>query len=399
MWNIFKLINLFWLLTSTYIWVTALFNQGPILIVVNLLMMLCLTMMPIKISFDMKSGMTFAAMLLIGLWSLWIDGPVMGLTTFLMFLPVMWLLQLPLEYKVDLLEFTTKWYAILLIPSIITYWLSLFISLPSIGLFSHPNYPPFTNHVFFIKTTYDYGTFMRFNAFFLEPGHQALLSTFMMIANRFQFRKCPWLWVLLVCTVFSFSLAGYLLLALGYLLLQINTPIKAILAGVLGAAAITVVLTWGRGENAFNELIITRLEQDESKGIKGNNRVDKTTDFLFAKMMKTSDKWMGVKGKTNMDMVMGAGFKIYIINYGLIGTLLALLFYLAVIPPHPNYRYTIAFLMVLILCFMQRAYPGWYSWLFPYVTGIYIAKGEKDGISLTQLEHTDETTTDSNHTL
>ncbi len=399
MWNIFKLTNLFWLLTSTYIWVTALINQGPILIMVNLIMMICLSMMPIKFRFDAQTGLAAGAMLLIGLWSLWIDGPVMGLTTVLMFLPVIWLLQLPLEYKEDLLDFTTKWYAILLIPSLLTYWISLFISLPSIGLFNHPNYAPFTNHVFYIKTTYDYGTFERFNAFFLEPGHQALLSTFMMIANRFRFKQCPWLWVLLISTIFSFSLAGYLLLALGYSLLQINTPLKATIAGVLGAGVVMLALNWGSGENAFNELIITRLEQDESKGIKGNNRVDRTTSYLYAKMMKTPDMWTGVKEKTNMDMIAGAGFKIYIINYGLIGTFLALLFYLSVIPPKPNYRYTTAFLLVLILCFMQRAYPGWYSWLFPYVIGIYIAKGEKDKMLLPQYDDINETTTHSDHSL
>ncbi len=252
MWNIFKLTNLFWLLTSTYIWVTALINQGPILIMVNLIMMICLSMMPIKFRFDAQTGLAAGAMLLIGLWSLWIDGPVMGLTTVLMFLPVIWLLQLPLEYKEDLLDFTTKWYAILLIPSLLTYWISLFISLPSIGLFNHPNYAPFTNHVFYIKTTYDYGTFERFNAFFLEPGHQALLSTFMMIANRFRFKQCPWLWVLLISTIFSFSLAGYLLLALGYSLLQINTPLKATIAGVLGAGVVMLASNWSSRKNAFD---------------------------------------------------------------------------------------------------------------------------------------------------
>ncbi len=378
MWTLFKLTNFCWLLTSTYIWVTCLFNQGPILVVVNLIMVFCLSMMPIQFKLDKTLGRVSAAILLIGLWFLWIDGPVMGLTTILMYMPVIWLLQLPFEYKEELLKFTTKWYAILLIPALLEYWMTLFINLPSLGQFVHPNYVPFTNYGFFIKTTWDSGMLVRFNAFFLEPGHQALLSTFIMIANRFRFKACPWLWILLISIVFSFSLAGYLLAATGYILLKVNTVIKAVIVGALGAAAVSFAISWSGGNNAMNDLIISRLEQDSSKGIKGNNRVDHNTDHTFDKTVKNHDLLVGVKEKTNMNLIAGAGYKIFIINYGLIGVVLALLFYLSVIPPHPDYRYTIAFLIVIILCFMQRAYPSWYSWLFPYVIGIYLAKGEKE---------------------
>lgn len=397
MWNLFKLTNLFWLLASTYIWVTALFNQGPILVVVNLVMAVSLSFLPIKIRFDLKTGIIALSMLLIGLWALWIDGAVMGLTTLLMYMPVLWLLQLPLSYKEDLLRFTTKWYAILLIPSLLTYWMTMFISLPSIGTFVHPTYVPFTNYGFFIKTTWDSGFFPRFNAFFLEPGHQALLSTFIMMANRFQFRKCPWLWVLLVSTLFSFSLAGYLLAATGYVLLKVNTILKALIVGCLGAALVAFAINWSGGNNALNDLIITRLEQDSNRGIKGNNRVDHNTDHTFSKTVKNDDMWVGVKEKTNMNLIAGAGYKIYIINYGLIGVILAAIFYLCVIPSKPDYRYTIAFFIVIALCFMQRAYPGWYSWLFPYVMGLYIAKGEKDRRLYTQNEDSDETPSDSSY--
>lgn len=378
MWEVFKITNFLWLLVSTYIWVTALIGQGPILIVVNAIMIFCLSLMPIKFQFDAITGRSALAILLLGVWSTWFDGPVMGVTTILMYMPVLSLLQLPNEYKVDLLRFCTKWYAIVLIPSLITYWITFFIEIPSLGLFVHPTYEPYTNYVFFIKTTFDYGSLVRFNAFFLEPGHQALLSTFMMVANRFRFAQCPWLWVLLISTLFSFSLAGYLLAVLAYVLLNVNTVFKGILVGILGTGLVIFSLNWNAGNNAVNDLILTRLEQDSYKGIKGNNRVDANTDYVFSKATKNHDLWLGVKEKTNMDMIAGAGYKIYIINYGLIGVLIALLFYLSVIPPHPDYKYTIAFVIVIACCFMQRAYPGWYSWLFPYVTGIYIAKAEKD---------------------
>lgn len=377
MWKIFKLTSFSWLLISTYCWITALYNQGPILVVVNAIMMLCLSMMPVKIKLDAQTGRVAICIILITLWYIWIDGPVMGLITFLLYLPVLSLLQLPFEYKQDLLRFSTKWYAVLLIPSLIVYWLTFFISVPSIGNFVHPNYPPFINHIFYIETSFDYGIFVRFNAFFLEPGHQALLSTFLVIANRYRFRECPWLWVLLIAILFSFSLAGYLLAAIGFVLLKVNTIMKAIVVGVMGALVLGFVSNLAGGENAVNELILRRLEHDESAGIKGNNRFNNNTDFTYTKTVKRGEFWTGVKDKTNMELIQGAGFKIYIINYGIIGVILSLLFYLSVIPYKPDYRYTIAFIIVISLCFIQRSYPTWYSWLFPYVIGIYLASGEK----------------------
>lgn len=379
MWNLFKIVNFFWLLASTRMWPTALFNLGPILIPVNLLMLLCISMLPIKVRLDARTGLVMAAILMISLWYIWIDGAVMGVVIFLQYLPVLFLLQLPAEYMKDLLRFSTKWLAILLIPAILLYWALLFVDLPSFGQFVHPTYKPFLNYIFYIKTTFDYGTFERFNAFFLEPGHLALLCTFLLIANKYQFRKNKWLIVLVVCIAFSFSLAGYLLATLGFILLKINS-IGRTLVALAAVAVIAVAAVNFLGEDtAMYELIVSRLEYDESKGIKGNNRVDSNTDYVFDRAVHKGKTLTGVSKTTNMDLVAGAGYKIYIIRYGLVGAILSLALYVLLIPPAPDWRYTLIFLFILILCFMQRAYPEWYSWLFPYISGTYLAKAEKDG--------------------
>lgn len=378
MWNLFKLTNLLWLFISTYWWVTAGINQGVMLVIINILMIFYLTMLPIKINLTLRTGIIEAIIILITLWYNWIDGAISGLIVFLMYMPVQYLLQLPINYKKDLLSFTTKWYSILISISLILYWASLFTTVPSIGIFNHPPYPPFSNHVFFIESTFDYGFFPRFNAFFLEPGHQAILSTFMMIANRFNFRQCPWLWPLALSVIFSFSLAGYILLFIGFCLLKVNTIWKALAVGIFSTIVIVTAINFTGGNNALNDLIISRLEKDDNQGIKGNNRFYNDTDFVFTKAVKNENLLMGVKNSTNMEMVGGAGYKIFIINYGLIGVFLALMLYLSIIPQKPDWRYTLVFVIILCLCFLQRAYPVWYSWLFPYIMGIYIAKGEHD---------------------
>lgn len=378
MWTLFKLVNFFWLLASTSMWPTSLLNPGPVILPVDILLVICLGFLPIKIRFDIKTGLMMLAILANALWISYIDGPMIGLIIMEMYLPALFLTFLPADYLKDLLNSCVKWLAILLIPALCLYWVTLFVKLPSLGTFQHPNYVPYTNYFFFIKTTFDYGTLVRFNAFFLEPGHLALMCTFLMMACKFRFRQNKWLWVLLVSVIFSFSLAGYLLLTIGYILLNINSVVKVTLLAVGLSVAVYFAIDYGRGENAVNQLIIERLEKDESRGIKGNNRVSDATEYVYDNTIDKGRAWTGVKNRTNMTIVEGAGYKLYVINYGFIGVILALLLYLSLIPKNPDYRYTISFLIVLMLCFMQRSYPSWYSWLFPFITGIYIAKAEKE---------------------
>ncbi len=378
MWTFFKIVNFFWLMAATDFWPTALYNQGPMLLVIDALLLISLSYLPIKCKLDLKTFFIAISGLGMILWSFFINGYVMGVVTALQLLLPMILIQLPYDYLKDLLNFTVKCFAILLIPALLIYWALFFIPLPSIGKFVHPNYVPYDNYIFYISTTWDNGILTRFNAFLLEPGHLALLCTFLTFACRYRYKENKWLFVLLVCIIFSFSLAGYLLYTIGFILLKINSFPKAVAVMGLGVAVVLGVMEFSGGDNAMNKLILERLERDEHSGIKGNNRFTDSTDFIYQKSVNKGDAWVGVKDKTSMDAVEGAGFKIYIIKNGFIGVILSLLFYLCLFPSNPDYKYTISFLIVFMLCFIQRSAPEGYHWLFPYVTGIYLAKYEKE---------------------
>lgn len=377
MWTIFKIVNIWWLLTSTYAWPMLSVPLLLLLIVANAGFIISLSFQPIKFSFDSKTGWILLAIAGLTIWSTWLDGWSNGLMTALQALPVLYLIQLPYEYLKDLLKFTTKWYAILLIPGLLLYWITLFISLPSFGTFEHEGYLPYNNYIFYIQSTFDIFRMARFNGFFLEPGHLAIVSTFLMMANHFDFKKCPWLIVMGISILFSLSLAGYLLALIGFLMIKVNSIGRGLITlGAVGAV-VAGALMWDGGDNTLNEMIISRLEYDESDGIKGNNRFFNNTDYEFDRAVGTKYFWTSVKGHSNMKLISGAGYKIYILYFGMIGTILVLLFYLSLIPSHPDYRYTISFFILISLCFMQRAYPFWYSWLFPYVVSIYIARDDK----------------------
>lgn len=396
MWNLFKAVNLFWVLSSSYLWVTSLLPQPLLLVTVNACMIICMGMLPFKIELGAKNGIVLLVMTGLAVWATITDGWILGIMTFLMYLPAQYLIILPYDYKKDLLHFVTKWYSILIGISLGVYFLTFVISLPSLGYFKHPVYnTPFINYLVFIQTTYDTGYIVRFNGFFLEPGHQALCSTFLLMANKFDFKKKPLIIIPLLAVIFSFSLAGYLLAAAGYTFLKINSFIKALILSLAIGCVVGAALVIGGGDNTLNNLIISRLEYDEADGIKGNNRFYNNTDFEFKRALGTEYFWKGVKGRVNMKLIGGAGFKIYILNYGMIGALLALVFYISVIPSKPDFRFTISFLLLIMLCFLQRSYPFWYSWIFPYVLGIYIAKGEKE--SFGSLSYDQRSTQQSTH--
>lgn len=377
MWTFFKIINFIWLLASTRMWLTTYFDMLPVLAMVNILMVVSIGMLPIKIEFSKKTGLILLAITAIVAWESWCDSYKVGLFTLLSYLPAMYLTFLPVSYLKDLLKSNTTWFAIMLVPALLLYWVLLFVHLPSFGKFIHPVYVPFDNYLFYLKTTWDNGILTRFNAFFLEPGHLALLCTFLLVANRFRVKEFKWLWVLLVSVAFSFSLAGYLLTFMGFVLLKIDSILKGILAVALTIAVVVGLQSFLGEDSSINKLILERIERDESQGIKGNNRFSGNTDFVFERSVKSGDVWFGVSDKVNMKLVNGAGYKIYLVQYGIVGALLALLVYITLIPPHPDYRYSVVFIVILMMCFMQRSYPGWWSWLFPYVAGSYVAADEK----------------------
>lgn len=377
MWTIFKILNLLSVLVSAYMWPTANFPILWLVLLLDLAMIPCLSVLKLQFSFDGHTGRIILALLVLVSWGIFNESVGMGIGMLCSYFPVFYLIALPRAYMSDLLRFVTKWVAILLIPALIVYWITLFFPLRPVGMFVMEGYEPFKNYIFYIQTTYDYGLiFPRFNAFFPEPGHMSMVCVFLMMANRFEFKRLPWMWIILTAVLFSFSLAGYILTVTGFMLLRIDSLAKGVFFSVAMISVILGVMNYAGGDNAVNQMILDRLKYDQSKGIEGNNRFFNNTDFEFDKALKSGDYWAGVNGKTNMELIGGAGFKIYILWHGLIGALLVLALYASVIPPCPDWHYTLAFLFILILCFIQNAYPAWYAWLFPYVLGLNLNRKE-----------------------
>lgn len=383
MWPFFKVINLLYVLISSYAWFGSLLPFNLIPVGFSLLMIICFALGKFNLKITSRVYLAFIILVLFTLYTLLNNSLITALLAFINYAPAILVFMLDKKHSVDILKFVSKWISILLGISLGWYMLSMVVPLPH-TTFIQPNndwYHPFDNYFFFLKSTMyenDVTNVTRFGAFFLEPGHMSMVCSLLLFANKYQMRKYPFLWMPLLCILVSFSLTGYIIILVSLALLKMKNLIYMIATVILlSGAMIFVTDIWNGGDNPVNILIVQRLEFDKEKGIKGNNRTVKTTDYFFRQSVKDGTIWTGIQDdKRAQQKVIGAGYKIYFLRYGIISALFVIALYLIFIKPKANKRYAYSFLTLIALLFIQRAYPMWYSWLFFYIVGIGSMVGE-----------------------
>lgn len=330
-----------------------------------------------SIRFGKRALLLFILLCMLSIWTMTNVTVSYGLLTFFYYIPAVILFMLPLKLKETTLHFVTKWFSIIMLISLLLFFITQIISIPSFGVFKLTDntfYPPYKNYLFFIQSTDAFDAIIyRFNGPFLEPGHLSVVSSLLLFANRYNFKENKWLYVPLVCVIFSLSLAGYVITLIGYLLLTLkNFKVLIYSAITLFASYIFITQIWNGGNNVVNELIIARLAYDEEKGIAGNNRTVEWTDSFFESMWKKGELWKGIGSIDNDSRIIGAGYKIYFLRLGIISAILIFCFYWFLVPKNYDKRFVYSFLIILILIFIQRAYPWWYSWLLCFTLGCSI---------------------------
>ena len=254
----------------------------------------------------------------------------------------------------------------------------------------------FFNYIFLLKGAVTYESEgLRFQSVFLEPGYCATLLSFILYSNEYEFRKF-YNKVILLGVIASMSLAGYLTTLVGFILNRFSQHYsvkKYVPIFILLLASYSVAVNYNDGHNVVNELIIERLQPDEDKGIAGNNRVSERTEdyfhdilkdgrFLFGVGQKEVDRLNGgrFKGEDFQNSIAGAGYQMYLIVNGLVSALLWLLFYYLLAKNCNNKRYSMGFVIVVFITFLQCAYPYSMSWLIPYILAIVSHTSNKNNI-------------------
>ena len=278
------------------------------------------------------------------------------------------------NFKVNTFRIITKWWLSILIPSLLLFGLSFIITLPNLGTIQNPyaDAYTYTNYVLLIKGYY-YD--IRFNSIFLEPGHLGMIIALFLFAYKFDITRWEVRYLLLV-ELFTLSLAGYLLVVIGYVFSLIakgkNFKKFTFYAVMIIVSFYGVAILYNNGNNLLNVFIIQRLAYDEEKGISGNNRTGEYAYQLLDEKLKKGNIWAGTQKKEWEDEYLGAGGKVFFIKYGLISIVLFAMFYLCFLYKAKDRRYVWLFIGLLVITFFQRAYPYWVAWNLPFIAGIAV---------------------------
>lgn len=311
------------------------------------------------------------------------------LTFTIRFFPIYLLLCDSLSAK-ETLVFVSKCMAVLFVPSILLHLFFLATTFPPSMPFtveSNSSYL-FYNYGVLLKNISFEADSIRFCSVFLEPGYMGTMCAFLLYANRFQFKNNWFLFPIAAALILSLSLAGYLITFIGFIIYRYTNGIsirKYMLFLLIGFSAYLISLNYNEGNNILNHYIFSRLEQDDEKGISGNNRNSELADFYFEQSIRDGDVLWGLGaekirringGGANdgdfTNQIRGAGYKIFILYNGLLAAIFYLIsyYYIASNNSMQKRKYCLGFFLLTLITFMQASYPHSFSWLVPYILGI-----------------------------
>ena len=347
-------------------------------LIISALLLLVIGVGKIKLNFTFQNvGMFFMVVL-----AHFLTGYVWGYSTVLYFMLYLFIICLNDFDKVGSLCFITKWFGYLMIPSLIVYVLLSVTELPSFGIQRanlndwalDRDYGVCKNYLFYMRSSF----YDRFNGPFLEPGHLGMISAFLLLVNKFDF-KHKGMWIILTTLFITLSLAGYVLVFIAFLMILFyNKKIKLWML-LMYASLFLIIYAFGMfyndGDNILYERIFSRLEYDEEKGFTGNNRVFGMIETYYAAMWHDRHTMLWGYSKDTMEWLAdnnsrGTGYIMWMCAKGIIGTCAVAAIYIVYFIYSKAKLFAFICLVFVILMFWQRSYPFWTSWIICYVYGI-----------------------------
>ena len=276
--------------------------------------------------------------------------------------------------KIILLKLT-KLFGIISLISLIGWVMFLLnIPLPHNGIIDDEFGYTFENYYVFLYN--GLGVIPRFCSIFLEPGYYGQLAAIFLFANNMKLNNV-YLVFIFIAILFSLSLAGYVLLILGFLFTYIKKGkiVYLIFSVVLGIGIYHYLKSYNEGDNPINNLIFSRLEIQDGK-LSGDHRSTDLLDRYYSKTLKEKGQVLFGVGSSFSKMNWGhgvAGYKAYIVEHGYVGLFLALIGYFIILfrEKYTSRKMILSFIFFMAL-YWQAAYPYWFSFFSLYVFCISI---------------------------
>lgn len=254
----------------------------------------------------------------------------------------------------------------------------------------------FENYTFFMVVDNDTFTLIpRFTSYFLEPAHLAMGCIVLLTAQIGQWNK--WYNIaLFTATLLSFSLAGYVFLAI-VLVGAAWMKGKAVIGKLIALAVVMLGIGIGsmfynQGDNLVNTLIVERLAVDSDGKMAGDNRV--TNSFLreYEKYIGTSRAILGEGGDKMERFGFGnAGYRVFIYSNGLFLTVLLFCVFCVIASRSREKRARVLFWTIHLVSFIPHAFPLRFYFFTPlYVLlhrGVMTKDDEKSFMQLDEKEN------------
>ena len=210
-----------------------------------------------------------------------------------------------------------KLYAIVLIPSILIYFIVvvLNVNLPYYivdPLVSAKNYT-YKVYPFMVQNNVlGFGAY-RFEGYFDEPGVVGTVSGAILLIKGINIKKIE-TWIILISGLISLSLAFYIMFAIS-IIVHTNYASKFVLIFIVAILFLSI-----RDNDIFNTLITDRLRVEDGK-LSGENRTSANVDYFLKDFVHSEKVFFGYGNyyAQNVVNIGGSSYKDLIINYGLFG--------------------------------------------------------------------------------
>jgi len=264
-----------------------------------------------------------------------------------------------------LLDKINKVFYVLIIVSICFYALNFIGKLPVLSLVQRGHY--FYNNylIYLYSPDYDF----KFCGFCWEPGFMSLLLSALLLINDFDISKrCCKLYLLAL--VLTFSLGGYILASVCYLLyitLIKNEESKSLI-GVSSSILFFLLIIyfiqniWNNGDNVVNHLIFEKFITTYSESSLFEMRQNGEALVLWDSFIGGSSKWFGIGTdayndfRANAVYYDAASITQFMITCGIIGTIINILIIAKTTLSNHKYKYAIPGFVFLLLDFIQHGY-------------------------------------------
>ena len=366
--NIFYITMLFLFIHSMYPWFT--FEYENVYLSLGALGITAFVGFQTKIFQRTKSSIIVSILFLcLYLWLSKYSNIYGTLELIIQWLILCYIVSLKYEYKIQLIDFITKWFAILMSISLGAYILFLSgVSFPG-TIVEYQQYF-MDNHYFFLQKE-----LFRFQSVFLEPGHMTMGLAPLLFINKYNLKN-RYVLILFIAQMLSLSLAGYMMMMIGYSVLFLfdkqskKSKLISVLLSVILICSVAIFMQNSFENNVFDDLIFRRMEFDNGHFV-GDNRSSVYLDRQFEDVVSSSDILTGRYFNSEMSEKGVAGYKKFIVQFGLIGCVLLILSFFS------TYKLLIykfrrnAFLLVImiLLLLLQNAYPTWWCIVIATICG------------------------------